>query len=348
MPERGDTTYLDLSGPVPYILTIWRLKSSSNPVCWDGGISSRQIIVSKMKDYPGSTLSPSVPLFWERTSDFFHLTKPKITSLVLFTTFAGFYTGIDGLFPFLLLFHTLVGTALMAGGAGAFNMYIERQLDVLMKRTALRPLAAGRLQPASVLIFALTISISGFIYLYFQVNHLTSMLSVIIFAGYLILYTPLKTKTWICTFIGAVPGALPVVLGWAAANNNISYEAWILFAIVFLWQIPHFYAIGWMHREDYRRAGFPLLPAIDHSGRRISRQALLFIALLVLVTFLPYLAGTAGTIYVTGASVAGIAFLSFGLHFVRSMTTVSAQFLFIASALYLPLLLTLLIVDKIS
>ncbi len=301
-----------------------------------------------MKDSLGSTLSPSVPLFWERTFDFIHLTKPKITSLVLFTTFVGFYTGIDGLFPFLPLFHTLLGTALMAGGAGAFNMYIERQLDVLMKRTALRPLAAGRLQPASGLIFALAISIGGFIYLYIQVNHLTSMLSAIIFAGYLILYTPLKTKTWVSTFLGAAPGALPVVLGWAAANNKISYEAWILFAIVFLWQMPHFYAIGWMHREDYKRAGFLLLPAIDRSGRRISRQTLIFIVLLVLVSTLPYLSGTAGPIYMTGTSVAGIAFLSFGLNFARSMTTVSAQFLFIASAIYLPALLTLLIVDKIS
>ncbi|MBN2317544.1 MAG: protoheme IX farnesyltransferase [Acidobacteria bacterium] len=301
-----------------------------------------------MKDSPGSILNPPAPLLWERTFDFIILTKPKITSLVLFTTFVGFYTGIDGPIPFLLLFHTLAGTALMAGGAGAFNMYIERQLDVLMKRTALRPLAAGRLQPGSALIFALAISISGFIYLYVQVNHLTSMLSAIIFAGYLILYTPLKTKTWVCTFIGAVPGALPAVLGWTAAKNAISYEPWILFAIVFLWQMPHFYAIGWMHREDYKRAGFSLLPAIDCSGRRLSRQALLFIALLVMVTTLPYVFGTAGIVYMIGAAAAGITFLAFGWRFARSLTTGSARLLFIASALYLPLLMIFLILNKIS
>jgi len=304
--------------------------------------------VDEMKNSPGSLLVTSVPLFWERTSDFIHLTKPKITSLVLFTTFVGFYTAIDGPVPLMRLFHTLAGTALTAGGAGAFNMYIERQLDVLMKRTAIRPLAAGRLQPSSALVFALAISTAGLLYLYTQVNHLTSILSAVIFAGYLILYTPLKTRTWICTFIGAVPGALPVVLGWAAANDTISHEAWVLFAIVFLWQMPHFYAIGWMHREDYKRAGFSLLPAVDLSGRRISRQAMLFIALLVIATVLPYLFGMAGAVYMTGAAAAGLAFLGFGLHFARSMTTASARLLFTVSALYLPVLLIFLISNKVS
>lgn len=293
-----------------------------------------------------STGSLFTPMFWIRTSDFFHLTKPRIISLVLFTTFAGFYTGIDGPVPLRLLFHTLTGTALIAGGAGAFNMYIERQLDVLMKRTAVRPLAAGRLQPVSALIFALAISIGGFIYLYLLVNHLTSMLSAVIFAGYLILYTPLKTKTWICTFIGAVPGALPAVLGWTAANNAMSWKSWILFAIVFLWQMPHFYAIGWMHREDYKSAGFSLLPAIDSSGRRIGSQALLFIALLVMVASLPFAIGMAGSPYLIGSTAAGIAFLAFGLRFTRSLTTGSARLLFIASAFYLPILLIFLILDK--
>ena len=301
-----------------------------------------------MKDAPVSISRPPPPLLLKRTSDFINLTKPKITSLVLFTTFVGFYTGIDGSVPWLRLFHTLTGTALIAGGAAAFNMYIERQLDVLMKRTALRPLAAGRLQPGSALIFALAISIGGFIFLYVQVNHLACMLSAVIFAGYLILYTPLKTRTWICTFIGAVPGALPAVLGWAAANDAITYEAWILFAIVFLWQMPHFYAIGWMHREDYRRAGFSLLPVIDDSGRRISRRALFFIALLVIVTSLPYIVGVAGMVYMIGSTAAGIVFLAFGFHFARSNTTGSARLLFIASALYLPVLLALLVLNKNS
>ncbi|MBN2244119.1 MAG: protoheme IX farnesyltransferase [Acidobacteria bacterium] len=300
-----------------------------------------------MKESPGIIAGPHAPLFWVRTSDFIHLTKPRIISLVLFTTFVGFYTGIDGPVSLRMLFHTLAGTALVAGGAGAFNMYIERRLDVLMERTARRPLAAGRLQPGAALIFAMAISMGGFLYLYVLVNHLAGMLSAIIFAGYLILYTPLKRKTWLSTFLGAIIGALPAVLGWTAANNRVSCEPWILFAIVFLWQMPHFYAIGWMNREDYRRAGFSLLPAIDRDGRRISRQALLFIALLVTATSLPYLTGNAGELYLAGAAAAGFAFLAFGWHFARSRTQYSARNLFTASALYLPLLLTLLILDKV-
>jgi protoheme IX farnesyltransferase len=301
-----------------------------------------------MKEIPDSVSSPPTPLSWLRISDFFILTKPKITSLILFTTFVGFYTGIDGSIPVRLLCHTLLGTALAAGGAGAFNMYIERQLDVLMKRTELRPLAAGRLEPGPVLIFALAISITGFVYLYVLVNHLTSMLSAVTFAGYLFLYTPLKTRTWFSTFLGAVPGALPVVLGWTAASNQLASSAWSLFAIVFLWQMPHFYAIGWMHREDYERAGFSLLPVIDCSGRRISRQALLFITLLNIASLLPYFSGIAGAFYMVGALILGISFLVFGFYFARSLTRTSAQILFGVSALYLPVLLLLLIIDKTS
>jgi len=301
-----------------------------------------------MKDNPGTISSPSIPLLWARTSDFLDLTKPRITSLVLFTTFVGFYTGIDGFVPIWLLCHTLVGTALTAGGAGAFNMYIERRLDVLMKRTALRPLASGRLRSGPALIFALAISVGGFVYLYVLVNHLASMLSAIIFAGYLFLYTPLKTRTWFSTYIGAVPGALPIVLGWTAANNGLSSAAWCLFSIVFLWQMPHFYAIGWMHREDYERAGFSLLPVIDCGGQRISRQALFFISFLIMASLLPYLSGIAGTAYMAGAVILGISFLAFGLHFARSLTRISAQFLFVASALYLPMLLILLVLNKTS
>ena len=299
-----------------------------------------------MKEGPASISSPPVPLSWARTSDFLVLTKPKITSLVLFTTFVGFYTGIDGVIPAWHLFHTLIGTALAAGGAGAFNMYIERQLDVFMKRTASRPLAAGRLQPGPALLFALTVSITGFVYLYILVNHLTSLLSAVIFAGYLFLYTPLKTRTWFSTFIGAVPGALPVVLGWAAANNGLSVSAWVLFAIVFLWQMPHFYAIGWMHRKDYERAGFSLLPVVDCSGQRIRRQALIFITLLIPASLLPYFSGIAGTVYLAGAVILGVSFFVFGFHFARSLTHASARILFIFSVLYLPVLLILLIVDK--
>jgi protoheme IX farnesyltransferase len=227
-------------------------------------------------------------------------------------------------------------------------MYMERRLDVLMKRTALRPLAAGRLHPGPAVFFALVLSISGFAYLYFQVNPLTGLLSAVILAGYLCLYTPLKTRTWSSTLIGAIPGALPAVLGWTAATNQLSLPAWSLFAIVFLWQVPHFYAIGWMHREDYKQAGFSLLPVIDGSGKRIRRQALLFIALLVIAASFPYITGLAGAVYITGSIVLGIAFLAFGIYFAHSLTKASARYLFVASALYLPFLLILLILDKTS
>jgi len=285
-------------------------------------------------------------LIWAKTSAFLELTKPRLTSLVLFTTFVGFCSGIPGTIPILLLLHTLVGTALMAGGASAFNMYVERELDALMKRTALRPLAAGRLKSGHALLFALAISSGGFIYLFFFVNHLTSLLSAIIFASYLFLYTPLKTRTWWCTLAGAVPGALPIVMGWAGATDSLSWEAWLLFAIIFLWQLPHFYSIGWMYREDYAHAGLPVLSVIDWSGKRTGRQAVVFIAMLIIFTLLPAGIGLAGLTYLAGAIMLGFIFLAFGIHFARLRDRVSARRLFVASALYLPALLILLLFDK--
>ena len=283
---------------------------------------------------------------WARTSDFVRLTKPGLTSLVLFTVFIGFCAGANGPAPLLLLCHTLAGTALMAGGAGSFNMYLERDLDALMKRTALRPLAAGRLRPGPALFFALTITAGGFVYLYIFVNHLTSLLSAIIFASYIFLYTPLKTRTWLCTVFGAIPGALPVVIGWAAATSSISTGAAVLFAIIFLWQFPHFYAIGWMYREDYERAGLPVLSVVDSSGRRTGRQAVLFLAVLVLFSLLPFPLGLAGISYLIGAVVLGALFLACGILFARSRDRASARRLFIASAVYLPVLLLLLVFDN--
>jgi protoheme IX farnesyltransferase len=282
-----------------------------------------------------------------RTSDFLELTKPKLTLLVLFTTFVGFCAGIPGSIPMLLLLHTLVGTALMSGGASAFNMYSEQETDALMKRTALRPLVAGRLQSGQVLVFAFLISIGGLVYLYVLVNHLTSLLSAIIFACYLFLYTPLKTRTWLCTLVGAVPGALPVVMGWSAATGSISSGGWILFAIVFCWQIPHFYAIGWMYREEYAKAGLPVLSVIDMSGKRTGRQAVAFITALIVISLLPCLAGMGGPAYAVGAILFGSTFFACGLHFARLRDRLSARRLFLVSALYLPALLIFLVFDKL-
>ena len=293
--------------------------------------------------------SVSVPQpVWARTSDFLELTKPGVTTLVVFTAFVGFCAGTPGALQLLLLFHTLAGTALMAAGCSAFNMYAERQLDALMKRTALRPLAAGRLPSRQALLFAFAVSGSGFVYLFVFVNLLTSLLSLAILASYLFLYTPLKKRTWLSTLVGAVPGALPGVIGWAGANARLTYQAWVLFAIVFLWQLPHFYSIGWMYRDDYARAGIPVLSVIDLSGQRTSRQAMSFIAVLFAVTLLPFCMNFAGKTYLVGALILGSAFLAFGIHFARVRDQVSARRLFWASALYLPLLLILLVFEKIA
>jgi heme o synthase len=278
--------------------------------------------------------------------EYLELTKPKITLLVLFVTFVGFYTGTHGPVQFWILGHTLLGTALVAGGAGALNMYAERRLDATMKRTALRPLVSGRLPSRRALIFALAISAIGFIHLYIFVNYQTSLLSAIIFAGYLFLYTPLKTRTWLCTLVGAIPGALPAVLGWTAADSVLSPGAWILFSIVFLWQLPHFYSIGWMHREDYGRAGIPVLTVIDRSGHRVGRQTVIFISALIVASLILVFFGFAGWIYLVGAAALGSAFLAFGIHFARTLDRLSARLLFLASALYLPILLLLLVFDK--
>ena len=299
-----------------------------------------------MKSEPGAASISTPRILRARTSAFLELTKPKLTSLVLFTTFIGFCAGIHKPVT-LLLIHTLIGTALVAGGAGAFNMHKERKIDARMKRTSLRPLAAGRLESRQALAFAFLTSVGGFVYLYLFVNHLTGLLSAIVFACYLFLYTPLKTKTWLSTLVGAVPGALPIVMGWTAANAHLSYGAWVLFAIVFLWQIPHFYAIGWMYRDEYARAGLPVLSVIDSSGQRTGRQSVVFIAILIAASLFPSFIGLAGPAYRVGAVVFGFVFLGYGIHFARSRDRISARRLFLISALYLPALLLLLVLEKI-
>jgi heme o synthase len=295
---------------------------------------------------PGANSALTLQTAWAWTSDCFKLTKPKLLSLVLFTTLAGFYTANRGPIPTLLLLHTLIGTALMAGGTTALNMYRERDLDALMKRTALRPLAAGRLPSGPALIFALMLSAGGLAYLLVGVNHLTGLLAALVFTCYLFLYTPLKTKTWLSTFVGAVPGALPVVMGWTAASGSFSSGAWILFGIVFLWQLPHFYAISWLHREDYVKAGLPVLSVIDRDGQKTSRLAVLFVAVLLVFTLLPFLRDFAGCGYLAGAVILGLLFLSYAIRFSRLRSTRTARMLFIASALYLPALFALLVLDK--
>ncbi len=301
-----------------------------------------------MKACPAAESASPSRIFRDRTFDLIELTKPKLTLLVLFTTFVGFWTGSDGSIAVALLFHTLIGTALMSGGASAFNMYTEQHTDALMDRTALRPIVSGRLRSGHALLFAFLISLSGLIYLFMLVNHLTSLLSAIIFACYLFLYTPLKAKTWLCTLVGAIPGALPIVMGWAAATGSMSSGAWVLFAIVFCWQMPHFYAIGWMYRDDYRKAGLPVLSVVDMSGKRTGRQAVAFIIALMIISLFLWPMGMAGSIYPAGAIALGLLFLLSGIHFARTRSLSSARRLFLVSALYLPALLILLVLDRLD
>jgi heme o synthase len=299
-----------------------------------------------MKAELGTDFFPYAQIARAKVSNFLELTKPKLTTLVLFITFVGFCIGSPGPVQLGLLFHTLFGAALTAGGAAAFNMYAERGVDALMKRTALRPLPAGKLRSRPALLFSIAISTAGLIYLHLIVNHLASLLSAIIIAGYLFLYTPLKTKTWLSTLAGAVPGALPIVMGWAGASGTLAIHAWVLFSIVFLWQVPHFHSISWMHREDYVQAGLPVLSAIDASGRRTGRQVVLFISILLVCTLLPTNTGLFGAIYLAGALLLGSIFLFYGIYFARHRDRRSAHKLFVVSALYLPALFILLLMGN--
>lgn len=281
-----------------------------------------------------------------RVLELVELAKPRLTSLVLFTTLSGFYLGCPGPVPLVPLFHTLVGAGLLAAGAGAFNMIAERRRDALMSRTRDRLLASGRLPPGRAGWIAAILSSAGLAQLFLLVNAPTGLLALLVIAGYLLVYTPLKTRTWLCVPAGAVSGALPVVIGWAGAAGSVPPQAWILFMIVFLWQFPHFHAIGWMHRDDYARAGIPILPVIDPDGGRTGRQVRLAAAALLGCSLLPAAAGMAGTAYLAGALLLGAGFLVRALGFARSPDPASARRLLGASAFYLPLLLALAAFDK--
>lgn len=301
-----------------------------------------------MNTHPGAESFPMLQTAWARTSDLFKLTKPKLLSLVLFTTMVGFCMASPGLVPLLPLIHTLIGTAMIAGGATALNMYRERKLDAQMKRTALRPLAAGRLPLGQALFFSLAMTAAGLAYLFARVNHLTALIALLVFACYIFLYTPLKTRTWISIFVGAIPGALPVVMGWTAATGVVSSGAWILFAIVYFWQIPHFCSIGWMHRDDYANAGIPVISVVDSDGRKTGRMTLLFAITLLGFTLLPFLKHHAGWIYLVGAVISGLMFMGAAIHFARLRDARTARRLFVASSLYLPALFLILVLDKFA
>ncbi|MDB6055912.1 MAG: Protoheme farnesyltransferase [Verrucomicrobiales bacterium] len=274
------------------------------------------------------------------------LFKARLTLLVLLTTLVGFYLGKTGPTDYLYLFHVMFGTALLASGAAALNQYIERNHDALMKRTETRPIPAGHLTPATVLLLGVAISAGGLLYLLWMVNPLTAFLGMLTIASYLFVYTPLKRVTSLNTIIGAIPGALPPLMGWTAATDRIQMGGWILFAILFFWQLPHFLAIAWMYREEYAKGGFVMLPLVDPDGERTGRSAVSHTLGLIPVSLSLYYYQVAGEIYLLGATLLGISFLYFAVQFSRKLTISSAKRLFFASILYLPLLLILMVLNK--
>ena len=282
-----------------------------------------------------------------RAADFVTLTKPRLNFLVLFTTLAGMYIAAPEGVPAAILLHALVGTALVAGGAAALNQVWEGETDGLMRRTQTRPIPGGRLRTSDGTIFGVLLSAGGLIELAWKVNQISAAVAAATLVSYVLIYTPLKKRTPLATLIGAIPGALPPVIGWAAATGTISLPAFVLFGIVFLWQMPHFLAIAWLYREDYSRAGIPLLPVLEPDGRRTGQQALLYAAALWPVSLLPALVGIAGAPYSIVAAVLGFGLIALSALFARDRTTRTARQLFLYSITYLPLLWGALVIDRL-
>ncbi len=282
-----------------------------------------------------------------RAVDFAALTKPRVVLMVLVTTFVGFYLGSPVMPNYAALLQTLIGTALAAGGTLALNQFLEREVDAQMERTRLRPLPDGRLQPTEALAFGAGITATGLLYLSISVNMLSGLVAAIIVGSYLFLYTPLKRKTPLCSVVGAVPGALPPVIGWAAARGELGLEAWVLFSILFLWQLPHTLAIARLYRDDYARAGIRVLSVVDPDGRITGRQIVSNCLALLVVGLLPTLIGFAGSVYFLGALGLGAGLLGCGVALALSRSTADARRLVFASIVYLPALLVLMALDKV-
>ena len=300
-----------------------------------------------------SPVSPAQP--WVSTTtrstaralDFIALTKPRLNVLVLVTTAAGLYLASPEGVALPILVHTLMGTALVAGGAAAFNQVWERETDALMGRTRERPVPSGRVGAAEGAWFAAALAIAGFVDLALFVNPLSAAVAMLTLATYVFVYTPLKRRTSLSTLVGAVPGALPPVIGWAAAEGTITLPALVLFGIVFLWQMPHFLAIAWLYREEYAAAGIPLLPVLEPDGHRTGRQALLYAAALWPVSLMPPLVGLAGDFYIAVATLLGCAFIVLSARFARERSLPAARRLFLFSITYLPLLWGALVADRL-
>jgi protoheme IX farnesyltransferase len=282
-----------------------------------------------------------------RASAYITLTKPDVSLLVLMTTAAGYYMGARGPVNWLSLLNTVFGTMLIAAGTAALNHYMERDVDRHMRRTAARPLPSGTLQPREALAFGLLLVSGGAAYLWMAAGWLAALLGAVTCMSYLLAYTPLKRRTIWATFVGAFPGAVPPMIGWVAAAGRLDRGAWLLFAILFLWQFPHFHAISWMYREDYRRAGIRMLPVVDREGKRTFREIVLYAAGLVAASLLPAILGLAGVLYFFGALVTSTALLQVCLWAATKKTNVRAKWLMHATVLHMPVLLALMVLDKV-
>jgi protoheme IX farnesyltransferase len=281
----------------------------------------------------------------ERVAAYLELTKPRITFLIVLTAAAGFCLASRGV-DYVALLSAMTGIALLSSGIATLNQFMERDLDRLMRRTAERPLPSGRLAPWEALWFGVGLTVLAEVYLAVLVNPLTALLGLAVIAGYLFAYTPLKTRTTLSTFVGAFPGAVPPLIGWTAARGSMSVEAWVLFAILFLWQFPHFLAIAWMYREDYGRAGILMLPVVEPQGRVTGQQMVAYTLLLLPVSLLPTLLGISGKVYFYGAIVLGLVFLYSSLRAAFSQSRQQARRLLLASVLYLPLLFILMVLNR--
>jgi protoheme IX farnesyltransferase len=287
--------------------------------------------------------------------DYIELTKPRITWLILMSTGIGYFFGLPAAanwweflksIPLLSLLHTIVGTALIASGTAALNQWVEREADHKMRRTADRPLPSGRLSAQRALAFGVTLSVAGFVELWLGVNLLSASIGAFTLASYLFLYTPMKQRTWWSTTVGAIPGAMPPMIGYAAAAGAITRESWVLFAILFLWQFPHFYSIAWMYREDYARAGILMLPVVEPDCRSTARQIVLYGVALIPMSLVPGMLGMSGRIYLVGALLLGLWFLYSGVRVARERSMIRARGVLITSVLYLPLIYGLMLLDR--
>lgn len=284
--------------------------------------------------------------FKERLSAFVELTKPRIAFMLVLTSAAGFYVASRGRFDATVFANAMIGIALLAFGVATLNQVWERRTDALMARTANRPLPSGRLSIGEALVFGMVQCLVAELYLYFLVNPLTAGLGVIVIVGYVLMYTPLKTKTSASTAIGAIPGAMPPLMGWTAATGEITLGAWALFVFLFLWQFPHFFAIAWMYRDEYAKAGIKMLPVVDPDGKITARQIVMFSFMMASVSFAPFFLGFAGWIYLIAASVLGVWFMFESIRTARTKSVAFSRRLLMVSVLYLPLIFAFLVFDK--